>query len=238
MWCNADTQWLDMSYFDKCITDMKPDDFQGDYCIYGVDLASKIDIACVVKLFWRIVDDEVHYYVFCDYWLPRDSVTCRTNTSYSSWIKNNKIHMTEGAIIDINEMQDFIENDASKYITLCVGYDPFQATQMACNLSTKGLEMVEVGATVKNMSEPMKYIQALIYAGRIHFSKNDPIIRYMFNNVVCHTDVKENIYPRKEKTDNKIDGAVATIMAMRMAIFKDVENTYLDAATMITSLSI
>lgn len=226
VWCNADVQWLKMDLFDKCVEDINPNDFQGQYCIYGMDLASKIDIACIIKLFWKEIEGTIHYYVFGDYWLPKDITNNNNNTLYSNWIRHNKLHLTEGAMIDISEIQSFIESDAVNYSTLCIGYDPFQATQIAYNLSMTGIEMAEVGATVKNMSEPMKYIQALIYSGRIHFSREDPIIRWMFGNVVCHFDVKDNIYPRKEKPENKIDGAVACIMAMRMAIFKDVENMY------------
>ena len=36
----------------------------------------------------------------------------------------------------------------------------------------------------------------------------------MLGNVVGHYDAKENVYPRKERPENKIDGAVALIMAL------------------------
>lgn len=36
----------------------------------------------------------------------------------------------------------------------------------------------------------------------------------MIGNVVGHYDAKENVYPRKERPENKIDGAVALIMAI------------------------
>jgi phage terminase large subunit-like protein len=35
---------------------------------------------------------------------------------------------------------------------------------------------------------------------------------------VAHLDVKDNIYPRKERAENKIDGIVALIMALSRAI--------------------
>ena len=35
----------------------------------------------------------------------------------------------------------------------------------------------------------------------------------MLVNVVGHYDAKENVYPRKERPENKIDGAIALIMA-------------------------
>ena len=37
-------------------------------------------------------------------------------------------------------------------------------------------------------------------------------------NVVAHLDAKDNIYPRKERPENKIDGIVALIMAISRAI--------------------
>jgi phage terminase large subunit-like protein len=36
----------------------------------------------------------------------------------------------------------------------------------------------------------------------------------MIGNVIGHYDAKENVYPRKERSENKIDGAVALIMAI------------------------
>ena len=47
-------------------------------------------------------------------------------------------------------------------------------------------------------------------------------------NVVAHMDAKENIFPRKDKVEEKIDGMVALIMAMNQVIQFDVENQYLD----------
>jgi hypothetical protein len=42
----------------------------------------------------------------------------------------------------------------------------------------------------------------------------DPVLAWMLGNVVGHYDAKENVYPRKERPENKIDGAVALIMAL------------------------
>ncbi len=40
----------------------------------------------------------------------------------------------------------------------------------------------------------------------------------MVSNVVAHLDNKDNIYPRKERPENKIDGVVALIMALGRAL--------------------
>jgi phage terminase large subunit-like protein len=46
----------------------------------------------------------------------------------------------------------------------------------------------------------------------------DPVLGWMVSNVVCHTDAKDNIYPRKERPENKIDGVVALISALGRAM--------------------
>ena len=88
-----------------------------------------------------------------------------------------------------------------------VAYDPFQATQFATRMLAEGFPMVEMRAIVKTFSEPMKHLDALISEGKFHFN-GDPVLTWMFSNVVAHMDNKDNVYPKKERPENKIDGVV------------------------------
>ena len=88
----------------------------------------------------------------------------------------------------------------------------------------EGFPMVEVGATVRNFSEPMKELEALVLSGRLHHN-GDPLLEWMVSNVVAHLDNKDNIFPRKESPDNKIDGVVALIMALARVLFEEEEPT-------------
>ena len=45
-----------------------------------------------------------------------------------------------------------------------------------------------------------------------------PVLRWMMDNIYVRTDPAGNIKPDKEKSTEKIDGAVATIMALDRAI--------------------
>lgn len=47
---------------------------------------------------------------------------------------------------------------------------------------------------------------------------NSQYAGWMASNVVAHLDAQDNIYPRKERPENKIDGIVALIMAISRAI--------------------
>ena len=77
--------------------------------------------------------------------------------------------------------------------------------------------MIEVGATVRNFSEPMKELEGWILEKQVTFEK-DPVLMWMFGNVVAKLDKKDNIFPDKEREANKIDGVVALIMAVNRSI--------------------
>ena len=86
--------------------------------------------------------------------------------------------------------------------------------------------MTEVRPSVLNFSEPMKELEARVVAGTIQH--NDPVLTWMVSNVVCHMDAKDNIYPRKEKPENKIDGVIALLSAMnRYMNASDDDNIYM-----------
>lgn len=227
VWVNSDHQWLKMEHYRQCIdSSLKESDFFGEYAIYGLDLASKLDISALIRLHWREIDGVIHYYVFPYFYLPADAVHSSDNSQYEGWAKDEYIQTTDGPITDLNALQEWIAEDVKQYSVLSVAYDPMQATQMSQNLLGDGVPMVELAQNLKNMSEPMKQVQALIYTGRLHIADN-PVMHWMASNVVCHTDAKENIYPRKEKVQNKIDGMVALIMAINQAIQLDIEHQYI-----------
>lgn len=227
VWVNSDHQWLKMEHYRQCIdSSLKESDFVGEYAIYGLDLASKLDISALIRLHWREIDGVIHYYVFPYFYLPADAVHSSDNSQYEGWAKDEYIQTTDGPITDLNALQEWIAEDVKQYSVLSVAYDPMQATQMSQNLLGDGVPMVELAQNLKNMSEPMKQVQALIYTGRLHIADN-PVMHWMASNVVCHTDAKENIYPRKEKVQNKIDGMVALIMAINQAIQLDIEHQYI-----------
>ena len=217
-WMNADSGWMDMKAWAKCADELLTlADFEGNECYLGLDLASKVDIAAKVRCFPRKVDGVTHYYFFGDYWLPRSAVENGTNSQYQGWEYENRLHVSDGPVTDFGAIRDSILEDCKRFDVEEVPYDPFQATQLAGELEQENVPMLEYRQTVANLSEPMKQFQALVLEGRIHFD-GDPVLTWMVSNVVCHVDSKDNIYPRKEYPENKIDGVVAGIMALARAI--------------------
>ena len=224
VWVNADVEWMNMQAWDACADEtLNEDDFTDAECWDALDLSSKVDIAAKVKLFKRRIDDQDHYYCFGNYYLPEETIYSTPNDQYEGWMNSGVITATPGNIIDYQYIEDDIKADSAKFNIIEFPYDPFQATQMSTRMMDEGINMVEMRPTVLNFSEPMKELEALVLTGRFHHD-GDPCMAWMISNVVAHTDVKDNIYPRKERAENKIDGPVALIMALGRAIKGEIQS--------------
>lgn len=216
-WVNADTAWMDMRAWDACSdATLDLDNFSGQPCWIGLDLASKTDIAALMLVF-----QHPHiagaYAVFGRYYLPEDTVNSSANSQYSGWMRAGRLTVTPGNVIDFGWIEADLIDFASRFEIQSVAFDPFQATQLSTRMIAEGLPMLEVRPTVLNFSEPMKTLEALVLQKKL-IHDSDPVLGWMASNVVAHLDAKDNIYPRKERPENKIDGIVALIMAISRAI--------------------
>jgi phage terminase large subunit-like protein len=128
-----------------------------------------------------------------------------------------RLTVTDGNVIDYERLESDLKEDASRFQLVEVPYDPFQAMQFSQRMQAEGMPMVEMRPTVLNFSEPMKELEKLVLEGNFEHD-GDPVLTWMVSNVVCHRDQKDNIYPRKERDENKIDGVVALIMALGRAM--------------------
>lgn len=210
VWVNADSAWMDMRAWDRCANpDLKIEDFEGEDCIAAFDLASKVDIAARIMLFRR----DKKYFVFGRYYLPEQAAEDGRNSQYSGWSRLGKLVLTDGNVVDYERIESDLLEDAGRFQITEVPYDPFQAMQFSQRMMAEGINMVEMRATVLNFSEPMKELEKIVLEGNLEHD-GDPVLTWMVSNVVCHRDVKDNIYPRKEREENKIDGVVALIMAL------------------------
>ena len=212
VWVSSDAAWMDMVAWQRC-TDLKltQDSVQHLPCWLPLDLASKVDVAAAPKVFYDALED--HYYLISRFYLPERAIEQSTNSQFDGWRRGGFLTVTDGEVIDFDQIEDEIRADVRTLNVEEVPFDPWQATQMASHLLAEGAPMVEYRQTVATMSEPMKTLEALVLQGKLTHDGN-PMMTWMISNVVCHRDNKDNIYPRKERNENKIDGPVAVIMGI------------------------
>ena len=218
VWVAAASPWLNLHNLqqsgDSALT-IESHDWDG--CVAGLDLASKQDIASRVQLCWRDLDDGRHYYAFSRNYVPQSTVDKPENAHYQAWVHSGHLIATPGNMIDLEQIQEELIEDASQVHIREVAKDPWGGHQLGANLAAEGFTVVDIPQQVRYLSDPMKEIAAVVDAGRFHHDGN-PAYVWMLSNVEVQEDRNENIFPRKSRVSNKIDAAVATIVAMNRAL--------------------
>ena len=215
---NAESAWLPPGAWDACADEsLNIEQFLGKPCWIGVDLASKIDIASIVALF----PHENGYAVFPKFYLPRAAVENGGNnaSAYAGWESGGHLTVVAGEVLDFDSVIDDLLLWIGQFDVQEVVLDPWKAVHITNPLQKRGVTvpLIEVSQNVKNLSGPMKEVEALVVSRRLKHDGN-PAFGWMASNVVCHTDVNGNVFPRKEHVWAKIDGIVATITAMSRAM--------------------
>lgn len=217
VWCAARMAWMPLASWSLCgDPGLSVEDFRGKDGWFVLDLASKDDIAVFGQLFRVQIKREEHYYWFARYYLPEDALQDEDNpnaSAYRKWHAQGFLQVTEGAEIDFDVIKEEVLEYRGKFQVKELLYDPWRATQLAHQLQKSGATIIEMRQTVQNLSAPMKEVLAAVKSGRLHHDGN-PVTTWMVANVTAKVDAKDNIYPRKEKPQMKIDGAVALIMGM------------------------
>ena len=225
-WTNAAETFIDAMAWSRQAAPIELDELVGMPCTIGLDLASKVDIAALVRVFRLPNDADVsskhkwRYVIVPTFYLPEAVVRTAVNTNYRGWALGGHIKTTPGEAIDFETIEDDLREDIERFDVQDVAYDPWQATQMAQRMTAEGVPMIEFANTVRNMSEPMKSLEAFVRQGLI-MHDNNPCMNWMVSNVTAQEDRKGNIFPRKNRPEQKIDGAVATIMALGRWLFQE-----------------
>lgn len=211
--------WIPEQVYDKGNLPINLESLHGRMCYGGLDLSSTSDITALVLAFPPRTEDE-KYILLPFFWLPEDTLELRCRRDhvlYDVWQKQGFIQTTEGNVIHYGFIEKFIERLGETYNIREIAYDRWNATQMVQNLEDMGFTMVPFGQGFKDMSPPSKELFKLLMEGNFVHGGN-PVLKWMAGNVVMRQDPAGNIKPDKEKSVEKIDGIVASIMALDRCI--------------------
>lgn len=166
------------------------------------------------------VDEEDKYMFLPYFWLPEENLNARANRDhvpYDVWEKQGHLKTTEGNVVHYGFIEKFIEELGEKYNIREIAFGRWGAVQMVQNLEGMGFTVVPFGQGFKDMSPPTKELMKLTLEEKVAHGGH-PILRWMMDNIFISTDPAGKIKPDKEKSSEKIDGAVTTIMALDRAI--------------------
>lgn len=215
MWVSSTTSWIPDAIFIKGNEPIDMRLLEGRACYAGLDLSSTGDITALVLIFPPSNLDE-KYILVPYFWVPEETIPQRVKANsvpYDIWEKQGHLLATEGNVIHYDFIEKFICDLAEKYHILEIAVDRWNATHMIQNLEDAGFTMVPFGQGFASMSTPTKEFYRLLMEGQIVHAGH-PVLRWMAGNVVIETDAAENIKVTKAKSKEKIDGIVASIMAL------------------------
>ena len=218
-WVKQAIRWMPMEKWDACAFPVHPEDLEGRVCYGGLDLSSTTDITAFVLVF-PPEDEEDKYYVLPYFWIPEDNIDLRVrrdHVPYDVWHQQGFLETTEGNVVHYGYIEKFIEKLGETYNIREIAFDRWGAVQMVQNLEGMGFTVVPFGQGFKDMNPPTKELMKLTLEKRMAHG-GQPVLRWMMDNIFIKSDPAGNIKPDKEKSTEKIDGVVATIMALDRAI--------------------
>jgi phage terminase large subunit-like protein len=230
IWVSAKEAYFNMEKWKACEDKtLTIDQFIGDDCVQACDLARKLDMNSKARIFWKTIDGKKHWYCIApQFWVPYDTAFDNENKSlgdrYQKYINLGVLSVTDGAEIDYREIQQDILASHLETPSLKIPLDPHGATNLGHHLMDDGLDVVTITQNYTNLSDPMKELEAAITSGRFHHDGN-PVMTWNISNVIGknlpgNDDV---VRPVKQKAINKIDGAVALMMAIGEAMLQERE---------------
>jgi phage terminase large subunit-like protein len=177
----------------------------------ALDLSSSLDLTAYVQLFHK-----PEFYVKCQFFMPGENLRRRVlqdHVPYDLWAQQGFITVTRGNVLDEEAVIEAIFASIKKNKCREIAYDPWNAPHIVTRLSDEGIEMVPVRQGFVSLNYPSKELEKLLFARKLNHGGN-PVLEWMAGNVATETDAAGNIKPSKKTSRERIDGIVATVMAL------------------------
>ena len=193
------------------------DQLKGESCYGSADLSAVCDLTCTTVMFPPNADREYYpdKYIFKTFiYIPESALEESINKqTYKNWIKRKEAILTEGNVVDYNQILkdqvEFMEHNPYSLFT----YDAWNATQWAINATSEGLPLEPFAQNLGNFNKPTKYLEILIRSKRCVIDSNTAVL-WCFNNVRLKIDYNDNVKPDKNTGEQKIDPCISMCMAL------------------------
>jgi len=235
-WTQQENRYVDIGKWNEQAGKVNEFDLRGRSCCGGLDLSSVSDITAWVMVF-PYSDDPEEVDILCRFWCPESRLYDKRNKyadQYQAWEKQGHMMATPGDAVDYQFVKKQVMDDCDKFNVLGLNIDRlFQGYQIAMEIENEILATRSSNAEVagfamghKSFSIPMKEFERRFKEGKLHHGGN-PVLRWMIDNVAVKPDVNDNLMPDKAQSQGKIDGFVALVLALDMALrHKDTVSIY------------
>lgn len=252
VWTDADAAWMSREAFEPLLADFDPAIHKGKEINAGLDLSQNRDITAAgfVVRTGTTPEGKPTFDAWIEAWTPGDTIQAREDRDkipYTIWRQQGHIHAPDGENISYRHVaQTLVEYDRD-YLICMLAYDRYAYRRFEEDAKELGLslnfvehpqggtkkakptpEMIEAAKRQKKEAEglwfpgSLRMFEDAIYEGRIRFKRN-PVLVSAIMSAVTEQDKWDNKWLAKQKSINKIDAAVALVMAFGAANAMQVE---------------
>jgi len=228
LWHNfaADNEWFNNNQIDLYLTE-----FQGYFTWYFRKLEELQDVECYGGYDNSSVNDIASFSLYFPsegvvmpwFWVPAESIYKRSveeRLPYDRWFKSGLINNTPLASISERDIAKTLTGDGNQK-GICtyfrnlqlVCFDAWGSNFIYETLYNAGLQAKKYPQSYVGMNGPCRKLQADIENKEL-FHGSNPVLRWMMGNVTMTTNNNDQMRPNKQKSTDKIDGVVASLMAI------------------------
>ena len=208
---------------------------KGRICHAGLDIAKRIDLNAFSLLF----TDKEPFDLYTWFWIPYSKIEQnRDKVNYEKWADEGWIKILPGDTVNMDAMaNDIIDiirqvdifkfNDDKGNQIHSIGCDPaYMNMGVSKKLGDEGINVNAFRQGFISMGAPTSEFEAHILEKKINHNGN-PVLRWNNSNVFIRRDPAGNMKVDKDKSSEKVDGIVASIMALgEYLTFKESDNAY------------
>ena len=218
-WVSASVRWMNMEKWDACGMDFELEQLEGRECYAGLDLSSTSDLTALVLVF-PPEDEEGRYLIYPFFWMPEDNIPLRVrrdHVMYDEWAEMGLMRTTEGNVLHYGRIVHDMVELKKRFDIKEIGYDRWGSPMMIQALEDEGFNVVPFGQGYRDMSPATREFERMVLTGKLGHNSH-PVLRWNLENVFISTDPAGNIKIDKKKSTEKVDGAVALVMALDRAV--------------------
>jgi phage terminase large subunit-like protein len=212
-WTESAVRWIGSDEWDACQSEFTAADLKGRDCFAGLDLGYRSDFCALVLVF--PIANKFHLLPW--FWLPKEGNRDLKREPFAGFVRKGLVNLTLGNSTDFDLIRRHFNDLQKQFNIRGIAADPWNARQLSSQLIGDGFEVAEVRQNMQTMNEPAKEFEAAIKTRRLAHDGND-ILRWMMANTTIETDTSGNYRPSKKTSTEKIDGIVASIMGIALAM--------------------
>ncbi len=221
-WIDAVLRWLPKKKWQACCSDSDgwrsfEEELIGRKCFLAFDASATQDVTAKIGLFPPEQPDE-KIKLLCKFWIPEARV--EKGSDYERWVEAGALIPTPGDAVDQDFVREDIKRDLELFDVQQLGRDPWNSLKLVTDLQKDGVDpelIVDMRQGHATLGEPTKEFERLVFAGDLDHGGH-PVLAWMAGNAHIRFDENLNFVPAKKSSPGKIDGIVASVMALGLYI--------------------